>query len=165
MLGESPYLSLFEDTLHYLTLGEVPRMGDFNPRTQSQQCQIHDFGDPLILQTINDVISGIIFFGVRLYMQEVSPKSSNAHSTSLVLLNTRMFRSCNSVEEMVKPNAKSPWGNHFAFLHVLIPKLNHVEFSNPLKFVWEAQKIIKRKRSRKGPLIKKHLDTRTVPLS
>jgi len=57
-------------------------------------------------------------------MQEMS-KGSSDHSncTAFVLLNTRMFRSYQSIKEMVKPKAESPWGNHFAFLHVQLPEL------------------------------------------
>ncbi|XP_043687453.1 wax ester synthase/diacylglycerol acyltransferase 4-like [Telopea speciosissima] len=44
--------------------------------------------------TINDVITGIIFYGTRLYMQNLGPPgSSNSHSTALVLLNTRIINS------------------------------------------------------------------------
>uniref|UniRef100_A0A6N2KVW3 O-acyltransferase WSD1 C-terminal domain-containing protein n=1 Tax=Salix viminalis TaxID=40686 RepID=A0A6N2KVW3_SALVM len=40
---------------------------------------------------------------------------------------------------MVKPKAESPWGNHFAFLHVQLPEL--------VASTEKAQQIIKRKRS------------------
>ncbi|KAJ0111186.1 O-acyltransferase WSD1-like isoform X1 [Pistacia vera] len=97
--------------------------------------------------TINDVICGIIFFGTRLYMQTSSHNSkTNAHSTALVLLNTRNINGYKSVEEMVKPEAESPWGNQFGFLHVSVPELTDAESSNPLEFVLKAQKLIKRKR-------------------
>ncbi|KAF2283238.1 hypothetical protein GH714_043590 [Hevea brasiliensis] len=46
--------------------------------------------------TINDVITGIIFYGIRLYMLAVSNNSTNAHSTALVLLNTRIIGSYKS---------------------------------------------------------------------
>ncbi|KAL2330004.1 hypothetical protein Fmac_017585 [Flemingia macrophylla] len=39
--------------------------------------------------TINDVITGIVFYGTRLYMQDMDSKSNSSHSTALVLLNTR----------------------------------------------------------------------------
>ncbi|KAK3184113.1 hypothetical protein Dsin_031399 [Dipteronia sinensis] len=100
--------------------------------------------------TINDVVTGIIFLGTRLYMQEVSKESSNLNSTAIVLLNTRMFRSFTSVKEMVKPDAKSPWGNHFAFLHVPIPKFTDSGLSDPLEFIKKAQQIIKSKRNSLG---------------
>ncbi|KAK2434716.1 O-acyltransferase WSD1 [Trifolium repens] len=97
--------------------------------------------------TINDVITGIIFYGIRLYMQEIDNKTITSNSTGLVLLSTRNIGYYQSIQDMVKPNSKSPWGNHISFLHVSIPKLSTAGISNPLEFVWKAQKIIKRKRN------------------
>ncbi|GLU06391.1 hypothetical protein SLE2022_234310 [Rubroshorea leprosula] len=98
--------------------------------------------------TINDVITGIIFFGSRLYMEEVSKgKSNKTDPTALVLLNTRMIRSYKSVQEMLRPNTNAPWGNLFAFLHVPFPKLSDTNISSePLEFIRETHKTIKRKR-------------------
>ncbi|KAK2651147.1 hypothetical protein Ddye_018636 [Dipteronia dyeriana] len=99
--------------------------------------------------TLNDVITGIIFFATRLYMQS-SSKKNNGHSTALVLLNTRNIGGYKSVKEMVKPDAESPWGNQFGFLHVSIPESSSTDADqspDPLEFVLKAQKIIKRKRS------------------
>ncbi|XP_021819770.1 O-acyltransferase WSD1-like isoform X2 [Prunus avium] len=97
--------------------------------------------------TINDVIVGIIFLGTRIYMQEITQKSSNEHCTALVLFRTRNIGGYTSIKEMIEPNnAKTTsWGNQFAFLHLPVPK--STEISNPLDFVWEAQKMIKKKRS------------------
>ncbi|KAA8526362.1 hypothetical protein F0562_008435 [Nyssa sinensis] len=98
--------------------------------------------------TINDVITGIIFFGIRLYMHAASNElSKNTESTAMVLLNTRSLGGYKSISEMAKSNAKMPWGNHFAFLHVSIPNLTKVESSNPLNFVLETHRIIKSKRN------------------
>jgi hypothetical protein len=99
------------------------------------------------MQTTNDVITGIIFLGTRLCMQEISHKSSKAHSTAIVLLNTRMIRAYKSVKEMAELDSEAPWGNRFGFLHVSIPKLKDPQSSDPLDFVREAHKIIKKKRS------------------
>jgi hypothetical protein len=85
--------------------------------------------------------------GTRLCMQEISHESSKAHSTALVLLNTRMIRAYKSVKEMVEPDSEAPWGNRFAFLHVPIPEFKDPKSLDPLEFVWEAHRIIKRKRS------------------
>uniref|UniRef100_A0A6N2KH54 Uncharacterized protein n=1 Tax=Salix viminalis TaxID=40686 RepID=A0A6N2KH54_SALVM len=101
--------------------------------------------------TLNDVITGTIFLGARMYMETVSQGSGSASSTSVVLFNTRMLGGYNSVQEMLKPNSEAPWGNHFAFLKIPIPKLGDAEATNnPLKFVINARKIIKRKRSSIG---------------
>ncbi|XP_047334180.1 wax ester synthase/diacylglycerol acyltransferase 4-like [Impatiens glandulifera] len=91
--------------------------------------------------TINDVITGIVFLGTRLYMKET--KSEKFISTALVLLNTRNIAGYSSVEEMVKPDKNTQWGNQFGFLHVTLPCLDE---SEPLQFVFEARKIIQRKR-------------------
>ncbi|XP_031255326.1 O-acyltransferase WSD1-like [Pistacia vera] len=97
--------------------------------------------------TINDVAVGIIFLGMRLYMQEMSQDSCKAQTTALVLLNTRVFRSYESVKEMAMPSAKTPWGNRFAFLHVPIPQLTDAISSNPLDFVSKTQQVMNDKKS------------------
>ncbi|CAJ1978917.1 unnamed protein product [Sphenostylis stenocarpa] len=97
--------------------------------------------------TINDVITGAIFYGIRLYMEEIDNKAGKANSTGLVMLSTRNIGSYQSIQEMMKSDSKSPWGNHISFLHAPIPKLSQASISNPLQFVWKAQKIIKRKRN------------------
>ncbi|XP_050248315.1 wax ester synthase/diacylglycerol acyltransferase 4-like [Quercus robur] len=97
--------------------------------------------------TINDVITGIIFFGTRLYMQEVSQKSSKADSTAIVLLSTRTVKGYKSVKEMIKPESDTPWGNQFGLLHVSIPKFTNLKSSNPLVFVLKVHKIIRKKRN------------------
>ncbi|KAM7498108.1 hypothetical protein LguiA_022522 [Lonicera macranthoides] len=100
--------------------------------------------------TINDVITGAVLFGIRKYMEGESYESRNANSTALVLLNTRSLGGYQSVSEMIKPNAKMPWGNHFAFLHVPIPKLLNCpddDSSNPIDFVFNVHKMVKKKRN------------------
>ncbi|KAE8075952.1 hypothetical protein FH972_014632 [Carpinus fangiana] len=99
--------------------------------------------------TVNDIIVGIIFYGTRLCMQEISHKSSNADSTALVLLNTRKVRNYKPIKEM-SADSEAPWGNRIAFLHVPIPKFSDPKFSNPLEYVLEAQKIIKKRRTSLG---------------
>ncbi|KAL5730406.1 hypothetical protein ACHQM5_003229 [Ranunculus cassubicifolius] len=96
--------------------------------------------------SVNDVLVGTIFYGTRLYMQNAKKDSSNAHSTALVLLNTRAIKTYKKVDEMVKPDAESPWGNQFGFLHIAVPKFDDVESADPLAFVYNAKETIKRKR-------------------
>ncbi|WJX44862.1 hypothetical protein P8452_31793 [Trifolium repens] len=93
--------------------------------------------------TINDVICGIIFYGIRLYMEEMNNKTKTSNSTTVVMLNTRNVGGYQSLKEMQKPESKSLWGNQISFLQVSIPKLSQ---SDPLEFVWKARKLIKRKR-------------------
>ncbi|KAG5545294.1 hypothetical protein RHGRI_017681 [Rhododendron griersonianum] len=115
--------------------------------------------------TINDVITGIIFLGTRLYMQASSSSSShddlqqqqgNAEATALVVLNTRaMGEGYKTIGEMVKPDSKMPWGNRFTFLHISVPKFScnngasstDESNSSPISFVKNAPTIIKRKRN------------------
>ncbi|XP_020977665.1 O-acyltransferase WSD1 [Arachis ipaensis] len=96
--------------------------------------------------TINDVVTGIVFYGTRLYMEEMNSKSKTAESTALVLLNTRNIEGYQSINDMLNTKAKGPWGNKISFLHVPIPKLKQSRTSNPLEFIWEAHNIIKRKK-------------------
>ncbi|KAE8645786.1 hypothetical protein Csa_017166 [Cucumis sativus] len=79
-------------------------------------------------------------------MHETCPESIQSNSTTIVLLNTRMFGNYKSVEDMLKPNSNAPWGNRLALLLIDIPKLTDYELSNPIQFIKAAQKLIKRKR-------------------
>ncbi|XP_026428112.1 O-acyltransferase WSD1-like [Papaver somniferum] len=97
--------------------------------------------------TINDVIVGVIFYGTRLYMEAVSKGSSNAQSTALVLLNTREITTYQTVKEMAKPNTTASWGNNFGFLHVNVPGKADIESTDPLDFVFEAKKLITKKKN------------------
>ncbi|XP_038887587.1 O-acyltransferase WSD1-like isoform X2 [Benincasa hispida] len=99
--------------------------------------------------SVNDVVTGIIFLGIRLYMQEHNPESSQANSSALILLNTRKAKAYKSVKEMVKTNTDAPWGNKIAFLPVPIPKLidSTTLASTPLEFVKKAKEKIMLQRS------------------
>ncbi|KAL8031490.1 hypothetical protein ABFX02_13G028800 [Erythranthe guttata] len=99
--------------------------------------------------TINDVICGALFLGIRLYIKSTEHEhdQSNAKTTALVLLNTRNINGYKSISEMVKPDGESLWGNQFAFLHVPVPKLAISDPIDPLSFVLDAQKVIKKKRN------------------
>ncbi|KAH6833896.1 hypothetical protein C2S53_005337 [Perilla frutescens var. hirtella] len=92
--------------------------------------------------SINDVICGVMFLGIRLYMKAMKQELTNAKSTALVLLNTRNIRSYKSISEMVD-DGESSWGNRFAFLHVPLPKL----LDDPLTFVLKSNKLIRNKKN------------------
>ncbi|XP_057792474.1 wax ester synthase/diacylglycerol acyltransferase 4-like [Salvia miltiorrhiza] len=94
--------------------------------------------------TINDVITGVILLGTRLYMQKVDEQSCKSNTTALVLLNTRDIRGYKSIDEMIKPNSDTPWGNQFAFLQVPLPKLTQSKLLDPLDFVKKSHRMIKR---------------------
>ncbi|KAK6151753.1 hypothetical protein DH2020_014388 [Rehmannia glutinosa] len=103
--------------------------------------------------TINDVITGIITLGTRLYMQKTSEESGTAKSTALVLLNTRAVGGYKSLDEMIKPGSEMLWGNRFAFLQCPIPKLTAHDLQNPLGFVRKAHRTIKRQRNSAAVLL------------
>lgn len=107
--------------------------------------------------SINDVISGVVFLGLRLYMQAMRQDLTNAKSTALVLLNTRNIRGYKSISEMVEPDEDdASWGNRFAFLHVPLPRMA----ADPLSFVVKANKLIRRKKNSAAILLTgKLLDT------
>lgn len=98
--------------------------------------------------TINDVITGIILYGSRMYMEEESYESRNAKSSALVVFNTRNIGRYKSVNEMAKPNANKLWGNQFTLSHVPIPKLSNVrDSSNPIEFILRVHKTMERKKN------------------
>ncbi|KAK8303732.1 hypothetical protein V6Z11_D04G170500 [Gossypium hirsutum] len=83
-------------------------------------------------------------------------KSTNEHSTALVLLNTKAIREYKSVKEIHKPYAEKVWGNQFAFLHNSIPELTSLESLNPLDFrnsgaVFLTVRLLEWFRKFKGP--------------
>lgn len=101
----------------------------------------------VIFQTINDVISGVVFYALHLYMISCGHDTSTSKVTALVLLNTRNVESYQTLEELTKPKAKNPWGNNFGFLHATMPKCDKAKEADPLYFVTCAKKTIKSKRN------------------
>ncbi|KAI3845535.1 hypothetical protein MKW92_047226, partial [Papaver armeniacum] len=108
--------------------------------------------------TITDVIASIIFYGTRQYMEASSKGSGNAHSTALVLVNTReitriinryrlFFNPKDNHRPMAKPDTKAPWGNNFGFIHVPIPKMINAETHDPVDYVSKATKMITEKKN------------------
>ncbi|KAK7404997.1 hypothetical protein VNO78_06110 [Psophocarpus tetragonolobus] len=83
---------------------------------------------------------------IKSKLRVIDYMARKANSTAVVMLNTRNIRGYQSVKEMQKPELKGLWGNKISFLQVPIPKLSQSKISNPLEFVWNAQKLIKRKR-------------------
>ncbi|KAI3934354.1 hypothetical protein MKW92_005675 [Papaver armeniacum] len=97
--------------------------------------------------TITDVIASIIFYGTRQYMEASSKGSGNAHSTALVLVNTREITTYQTVQEMAKPDTKAPWGNYFGFIHVPIPEMINAKTYDPIDYVSKATKMITEKKN------------------
>ncbi|KAK4409274.1 hypothetical protein Sango_0000400 [Sesamum angolense] len=73
--------------------------------------------------TVNDVITGIIIYGTRLYMQKTSKESGKSNSTALVLLNTRAIGGYTSVDAMIKPDSEMPWGESLCVLASSSPQI------------------------------------------
>ncbi|XP_027351373.1 O-acyltransferase WSD1-like [Abrus precatorius] len=96
--------------------------------------------------TVNDVITGIIFYGIRLYMQDNDYRSRTLKSTAMVTVNRRNVKDYQKVQDMLKTNAKGAWGNQITYLHVSMPKLKDTQISNPLQFVKTVHTSIKRKK-------------------
>jgi hypothetical protein len=81
-------------------------------------------------QTINDVICGIIFYGIRLYMEEMNNKTKTSNSTAVVMLNTRNIGGYQSLKEMQKPESKSLWGIKFlSYKYQYLSKVNQTLLS------------------------------------
>ncbi|ONK64049.1 uncharacterized protein A4U43_C07F21570 [Asparagus officinalis] len=100
--------------------------------------------------TVNDAITGIIFYGIQLYLQAVGQEKKPAKVTALVLLNTRATRTYLPIKEMARHDSKVPWGNHYAFLHISVPMHKDPKNLDPLNSIEHAKKIIKAKRNSLG---------------
>lgn len=102
------------------------------------------FFSPWEMQTVNDVITGIIFMGLRLYMEEMEKNSGEVAATALTIVNTRVIGSYRPATEMAKPESKGLWGNQLSYLEIMIPKMTN---TNPLEFVMAAHRSINNKRT------------------
>ncbi|KAK1321549.1 hypothetical protein QJS10_CPA03g00808 [Acorus calamus] len=51
---------------------------------------------------------------------------------------------------MTKPDAESPWGNQFGFIHVSVPTRNGLDNNDPLKIISKVKRLIKRKKRSLG---------------
>lgn len=116
--------------------------------------------------TVNDVITGIIFLGMQRYLHislsavgeygiqdaykkrfdrpkdDVIKQLKNSKLTALSMMNTRTMAGLQNMEEMLKPKAQVPWGNHIGFLPVELPLMGNLE--NPLDFVKMAKQRLDR---------------------
>ncbi|KAF3794493.1 hypothetical protein EJ110_NYTH07316 [Nymphaea thermarum] len=97
--------------------------------------------------TVNDVITGTVFYGIQLYMHRMSPGSENLRATASVLLNTRSLSKHLSLEDISKDGAEASWGNQFGYIHVPLPACKCIKKANPIDYVLEVQELIRKKRS------------------
>lgn len=99
------------------------------------------------MQTVNDVITGIISLGVRLYMQDIDYTSRTKRCTLLPMLNIRNVQSYETKSDNMRMSGrKGNWGNKFTYTHVSVPRLTDTLVSDPLQFVWEAHYSMKNKK-------------------
>lgn len=125
--------------------------------------------------TVNDVITGIIFYGMQRYLQislsavgghslqdafekrfetpkdAVIEQMKNSKLTALCLINTRALAGLQNIAEMLKPEAQVPWGNHFGFLPLRVPIGGKLE--RPLEFVRKAKRDLDRHKKSLGVFI------------
>eukprot|EP01018_Ginkgo_biloba_P023750 Gb_05377 [translate_table: standard] len=104
--------------------------------------------------TVNDVITGVIFYGIQRYLQiceknPLQPNSGNVKKmeklrvTALAMINARALSGLQNLQDMLKPDTQTPWGNHFGFLHMPMPVK---KFESPLEYVRKAKQIMDRKK-------------------
>ncbi|WOH00011.1 hypothetical protein DCAR_0519367 [Daucus carota subsp. sativus] len=100
--------------------------------------------------TVNDLIMGIILYGIRVYMRGEKHESMKAAATAMLLFNTRSVEGgYNSVSEMLKRDSAMPWGNQITATHVNIPKLmaKTNSYSELEEFVLKIHESTQRKKN------------------
>lgn len=98
--------------------------------------------------TVNDVIMGVVFYGLQRYLRLTLDEHSvgaveKLRLTALALMNTRARFSNKDMKQMLKPKSGSAWGNRFGFLHVGIPM---EKLDNPLDILGKVKENLDRKK-------------------
>ncbi|KAF5202096.1 O-acyltransferase wsd1 [Thalictrum thalictroides] len=91
--------------------------------------------------TLNDLITGVIYYTIHLYMLKKGDISRGKSMNFVVMFNTRMLKGYKNMEEMLKANL---WGNYVALLTVPVSCMNGENNVDPLYFVTKAKKIMDR---------------------
>ncbi|KAF5179250.1 O-acyltransferase wsd1, partial [Thalictrum thalictroides] len=94
--------------------------------------------------TLNDLITGIIYYTIHLYMLRKGDISRGKSMNLVVMFNTRMLKGYKNMEEMLKANIR---GNHVTLLTVPVPCRNGENNVDPLYFVTKAKEIMDRKKN------------------
>ncbi|XXG44339.1 hypothetical protein AAC387_Pa01g4171 [Persea americana] len=96
--------------------------------------------------TINDVLFGIISYGLAKYLKFRSSRELEGllRITGLALVNTRQLPGLQDPSNMMKKGSKSRWGNQMGYI-VLPIYLGKVE--DPLKYLRRAKAMLDRKKS------------------
>ncbi|PIA62558.1 hypothetical protein AQUCO_00200519v1 [Aquilegia coerulea] len=93
--------------------------------------------------SINDVITGVIYYMIHLYMVKTGDISTGKTMNLAMAFNTRMLQGYKSIDQMLKANV---WGNHVAVLVVPIPCVSGDQKVDPLYFVTKAKEIMDKKK-------------------
>ncbi|XP_042491021.1 wax ester synthase/diacylglycerol acyltransferase 5-like [Macadamia integrifolia] len=97
--------------------------------------------------TVNDVIMGMIYYAIQLYIVRKGQNSSGDTSvTALFVQNMRKFRGDESVEDMVKGKI---WGNQFGLCIMPLPSISGDDIANvdPLNFIIKAKEQTSRNKN------------------
>lgn len=103
--------------------------------------------------TINDVLFGIISYGLSRYLDIRSPKDvkEGTQITGVAMVNLRKQSGLQDISKLMNSESGTRWGNKFGML--LLPVFYHRSSSDPLSFVRRAKAMIdKKKLSLEAPL-------------
>ncbi|KAI7728500.1 hypothetical protein M8C21_016547 [Ambrosia artemisiifolia] len=98
------------------------------------------------MHTINDVLFGIVSYGLSKYLDSRSSKSirEGLRMTGVAMVNLRPQREYQDLEEFVR-DPKAGWGNKFGML--VLPTYYHRSGSDPLEYLRRAKAMIDQKKS------------------
>ncbi|KAM7252426.1 hypothetical protein ACFE04_024309 [Oxalis oulophora] len=96
--------------------------------------------------TVNDVLFGIISSGLSRYLDHRSPKGleDGLRLTGVAMVNLREQTGLQDLNELMKSNPKTRWGNKFGM--ILLPVYYHKTGDSPLEYLKRAKKMIDRKK-------------------
>ncbi|KAH7836122.1 hypothetical protein Vadar_032934 [Vaccinium darrowii] len=96
--------------------------------------------------TINDVLSGIISFGLSRYLDMCSPKAlrDGVQITGLAMVNLRKQPGLQELSNMIRGNSGIRWGNKFGT--ILFPVYYRRGGGDPLQHVKTAKKMMDQKK-------------------
>nr|GEX96022.1 O-acyltransferase WSD1-like [Tanacetum cinerariifolium] len=96
--------------------------------------------------TINDVVFGVISSGLSRYLENHStkPLKEGLRITGAAMVNLRPSLGLQEIEELMKKNSKSKWGNKFGMM--LLPVYYHKKGSDPLQYLKRAKTMIDKKK-------------------
>ncbi|KAJ0759491.1 putative O-acyltransferase WSD1 [Helianthus annuus] len=99
------------------------------------------------MQTINDVLFGVISLGLSKYLGKRSPDSlqEGLQITGVALVNLRPSPGLQDIKELMKKNAAGTgWGNKIGI--ILLPVYYHRNGSDPLQYLKRAKTMLDRKK-------------------